>query len=64
VAHGEVGGGAVRRDRGGDCGSFAAFLWHVWHGGAYEVRTLGAMSLRLVVWIVIAAVAIKRGLRR
>lgn len=43
---------------------FAAFLWHVWHGGAYEVRTLGAMSLRLVVWIVIAAVAIKRGLRR
>jgi hypothetical protein len=43
---------------------FAAFLWHVWHGGAYEVRTLGAMSLRLVVWIVIATIAIKRGLRR
>ena len=41
-----------------------AFLWHVWHGGAYEVRTLGAMSLRLVVWIVIATIAIKRGLRR
>jgi hypothetical protein len=39
---------------------FAAFLWHVWHGGAYEARTMGAMSLRLVVWIVIAAVAIKR----
>jgi len=43
---------------------FAAFLWHVWHGGAYEVRTLGAMPLRLVVWIVIATIAIKRGLRR
>ena len=40
---------------------FAAFLWHVWHGGAYEARTMGAMSLRLVVWIVIAAFAIKRG---
>ncbi len=43
---------------------FAAFLWHVWHGGAYEARTMGAMPLRLVVWIVIAAIAIKRGLRR
>jgi hypothetical protein len=40
---------------------FAAFLWYVWHGGAYEARTMGAMPLRLVVWTVIAAVAIKRG---
>ena len=40
---------------------FAAFLWHVWHGGAYEARTMGAMPLRLIVWIVIAAVAIRRG---
>lgn len=43
---------------------FAAFLWHVWHGGAYEARTMGAMLLRLVIWIVIATVAIKRRLRR
>lgn len=43
---------------------FAAFLWHVWHGGTYEVRTMGAMPLRLAVSIVIAAVANKRGLRR
>ena len=43
---------------------FTAFLWHVWHGGAYEERTMGAMSLRLVVWIVITAVAIRRRLRR
>lgn len=38
---------------------FVAFLWHVWHGGAYEARTMGAMSLRLVVWIVMTAVAIR-----
>lgn len=42
---------------------FAAFLWHVWRGGAYEVRTLGAMTLRLAVWITIAAIA-ARGLQR
>ncbi len=39
---------------------FAAFLWHVWQGGTYEARTMGALSLRLVVWIVIAAVATRR----
>ena len=38
---------------------FGAFLWHVWHGGAYETRTMGAMPLRVVVWIVIAAVAVR-----
>ena len=36
---------------------FAAFLWHVWQGGAHEARTTAAMSLRLAVWIVIAALA-------
>jgi hypothetical protein len=36
---------------------FAAFLWHVWRGGAYEIRTVAAMILRLAVWAVIAAVA-------
>ncbi|MBY4596003.1 hypothetical protein [Ottowia caeni] len=42
---------------------FAAFLWHVWRGGAYEVRTMAAMILRLAVWIAIAAVA-ARTIRR
>jgi hypothetical protein len=37
---------------------FAAFLWRVWSGGAYEVRTIGAMALRLAVWLAISAVAI------
>jgi hypothetical protein len=40
---------------------FAAFLWHVWRGGAYEARTIGAMALRLVVWTGIAAVALVTG---
>ncbi|MCO5089789.1 hypothetical protein [Bosea sp. (in: a-proteobacteria)] len=39
---------------------FAAFLWHAWHGGAYEARTMGAMPLRLAVWVVIAALAIRQ----
>ena len=38
---------------------FAAFLWHVWGGGAYEARTMGAMVLRLAVWLAIAAVAVR-----
>lgn len=38
---------------------FAAFLWHVWQGGAYETRTMGAMILRSGVWIAIAAAAIR-----
>ena len=37
--------------------AFALFGLHVFQGGAFEMRTVGAMSLRLVVWIVIAAVA-------
>lgn len=36
---------------------FAAFLWHVWTGGAYEMRTMAAMALRLAVWAGIATVA-------
>ena len=35
---------------------FALFGLHVFQGGPFEMRTVGAMSLRLVVWIVIAAV--------
>ena len=33
---------------------FAAFGWHVLNGGAFEMRTVGAMVLRSGTWIVIA----------
>ncbi len=33
----------------------AAFAFHIWQGGAYEMRTVGAMVLRSAVWITIAA---------
>ena len=33
---------------------FAAFGLHILYGGAYEQRTLGAMTLRSVVWTLIA----------
>lgn len=36
---------------------FAAFLWHVGFGGAWEARTLGAMILRTGIWTAIAAFA-------
>ena len=36
---------------------FALFGLHVLQGGAFEMRTAGAMTLRLVVWVAIAAVA-------
>jgi hypothetical protein len=36
---------------------FAAFLWHVSTGAAFEARTLGAMGLRLAIWVMIAIVA-------
>lgn len=36
---------------------FMLFGLHVSQGGAFEMRTLGAMILRLVVWILIATVA-------
>lgn len=38
---------------------FVFFFWHIWRGGAYESRTLAAMTLRLGVWIAIATVSIK-----
>ena len=43
---------------------FAAFLWHAWTGGAYETRTMGAMILRLSVWIAIAFLSVKDGRAR
>jgi hypothetical protein len=36
---------------------FALFGLHVYQGEAFEMRTVGAMSLRFLVWIAIAAVA-------
>ena len=36
---------------------FLAFLAHVLQGNAYEMRTLGALVLRLGVWTMIAATA-------
>jgi hypothetical protein len=41
---------------------FAAFGFHVLQGGAYEMRTVGAMTLRTVVWLAITAIAV-RGIR-
>lgn len=38
---------------------FAAFGWLAASGGAYEMRTVGAMTLRTVFWAVMAWVASK-----
>lgn len=38
---------------------FAAFGIQVWIGGSYEMRTVGAMGLRALVWIITSAVAYK-----
>lgn len=43
--------------------TFAAFGVHVYSGGAYEQRTVIAMSLRALVWATIAIIA-ARSLRR
>lgn len=42
---------------------FAAFGLHILNGGAFEQRTIGAMSLRFSVWVIIAVFAY-RGRRR
>jgi len=33
---------------------FVAFSWYAFSGGAFEMRTVGAMALRSVTWIAIA----------
>jgi len=38
---------------------FALFGWHVYRGGAYEIRTIGAMALRAAVWIGISIFLIR-----
>jgi hypothetical protein len=43
---------------------FAVFAAHVWNGGAYELRTVAAMSVRLAVWAGIAWVGYRRLWRR
>jgi len=40
---------------------FGAFGVHVAAGGAYEARTAWAMTLRSVVWVLIALLALKSG---
>ena len=44
--------------------TFAAFGVHVSSGGAYEQRTVIAMSLRSLVWVVIASLAVQALRRR
>ncbi|MDP2784523.1 MAG: hypothetical protein Q8O38_08025 [Sulfurimicrobium sp.] len=44
--------------------TFAAFGVHIYAGGAYEPRTVAAMSLRTLVWVTIAAIAWRRLVRR
>ena len=39
---------------------FAAFGVHVLRGGAYEVRTVAAMTLRSALWIAIAWLCLRR----
>jgi hypothetical protein len=36
---------------------FIAFSLHIFLGGAFETRTVGAMALRSLIWVVIATAA-------
>jgi hypothetical protein len=36
---------------------FVAFAWYAFNGGAFEMRTVGAMALRSATWIAIAFVS-------
>ena len=38
---------------------FAAFAVHIVAGGAFEARTVGALSLRSLFWVVVALVALR-----
>lgn len=58
-----AGGIAMRKDWAGTLATglaitiiavFAFLGWHILRGGAYEMRTVGAMALRSAVWIAIA----------
>jgi hypothetical protein len=39
---------------------FALFGWQAANGTAFEMRTVAAMSLRSVFWVVVAVVALRR----
>jgi hypothetical protein len=39
---------------------FAVFGLHVVQGGAYEMRTVGAMTLRTAVWLAITMIAMRK----
>lgn len=39
--------------------TFAAFSVHIMSGGAYELRTVIAMSMRTLIWLMIATVSYK-----
>lgn len=39
---------------------YGAFLLHVWRGGPWMGRTMGAMGLRTLVWAVITVIAFRR----
>jgi hypothetical protein len=43
---------------------FGALGWHAATGGAYEVRTVAAMSLRSIFWVVVWIVAVRALARR
>ena len=43
--------------------TFAFFGWHIYGGGLYEARTVGAMSLRSIVWCAITCYAYFRLIR-
>lgn len=43
---------------------FAAFAVHVLQGGSFEMRTLAAMTLRLLVWVGIAWTVQKKTARQ
>lgn len=38
-----------------------AFAWVAFQGEAFEMRTVGALALRVALWSVIAAVVLRRG---
>lgn len=40
---------------------FLAFAAHIVAGGAFEMRTVGALSIRSLFWIVVALVAVRAG---
>ena len=43
---------------------FAVFGIHIFNGGEYETRTVGAMSLRFIVWILIFIFSYREIVRR